>query len=80
MTRALDWIGFQLLMLLPLSWCDPDTRFGVWVLQRAGSYAHPSAVTSTQCAPEAWLEAKKEVDEGWPDKHSSPQRQPGASE
>lgn len=44
MNRLLDWTGYRLLMLLPLSWCDPDTRFGVWVLQRAGSFAHPSTM------------------------------------
>jgi hypothetical protein len=41
MTRILDWIGFQLLMHLPLRFTgNTRTRFGCWCLERAGAWAY----------------------------------------
>lgn len=37
----LDWLGFKLLMWLPIEiGCNPNTMFGRWCLRRAGNYAY----------------------------------------
>jgi hypothetical protein len=41
MTRALDWIGYQLLHWLPITVSgNTHTAFGRWCLDRAGSHAY----------------------------------------
>ncbi len=41
MGRLLDWVGFQILMHGPHRIvCNPDTKFGTWCLERAGSWAY----------------------------------------
>lgn len=44
--RFLDWIGYQCLLHLPIRiGGNPNTRFGVWCLRRAGSHAYSEEIT-----------------------------------
>jgi hypothetical protein len=40
-TALLDWIGFQLLLRLPLDiGCNPNHALGRWCLHRAGAWVY----------------------------------------